>query len=86
MKIFLYKTLIVFFFIFIFYQFTIGVKIREVESKLNNLSSSENIELVKDKIRNEIKTGLNKENYFSDEDAQLLSDFLNKINSELKIK
>ena len=86
MKIFLYKTLIVFFFIFIFYQFTIGVKIREVESKLNNLSSSENIELVKDKIRNEIKTGLDKENYFSDEDAQLLSDFLNKINSELKIK
>ena len=41
---------------------------------------------IKEKIREEIKDGLNKERYLNQEDARLLNDFLNKIKSELNSK
>jgi hypothetical protein len=39
--------------------------------------------MVKDKIRNEMKAGLEKDKILKDEDAILLREFLKKINSEL---
>jgi|TARA_B110000305_G_C19373262_1_gene605626 hypothetical protein len=86
MKIFFYKSLITFVFIFIFYHLTLGVKIKEFESKINNITSTENIEYIRDKLRDEIKNGLKKENYLNDQDAILLREFFNKIKLELKIK
>ena len=86
MKIFIYKSIITFVLIFFLYQITVGAKVREIESKVNNLTSKENIEFFKDKIRQEIKNGLEKENYFTKEDAKLLNDFINKIKSELNTK
>tara|TARA_B100001063_G_C16742580_1_gene545623 strand:- start:1255 stop:1515 length:261 start_codon:yes stop_codon:yes gene_type:complete len=86
MKIFIYKSIITFVLIFLFYQITIGAKVREIESKVNNFTSEENIEFFKDKIRQEIKNGLEKENYLNKEDAKLLSDFINKIKLELIAK
>ena len=83
MKLFIYKSIITFVFIFFVYQITIGAKVREIESKINNLTSEENINFFKDKIRQEIKSGLEKENYLGKEDAKLLNDFINKIKSEL---
>ena len=59
---------------------------REIESRINNLNSEENINFFKDKIRQEIKNGLEKENYLSKEDAKLLNDFINKIKSEIITK
>ena len=86
MKIFIYKSIITFVFIFFFYQITIGSKVRDIESRINNLTSEENINFFKDKIRQEIKNGLEKENYLNKEDAKLLNDFINKIKSELIAK
>ena len=54
MKIFIYKSIITFVLIFFLYQITVGAKVREVESKVNNLTSKENIEFFKDKIRQEM--------------------------------
>ena len=51
MKIFIYKSIITFVFIFFFYQITIGSKVREIESRINNLTSEENVNFLKDKIR-----------------------------------
>ena len=86
MKIFIYKSIITFVFIFFFYQITIGSKVREIESRINNLTSKENVNFLKDKIRQEIENGLEKENYLNKEDAKLLNDFINKIKSELIAK
>ena len=86
MKIFFYKSLITFFFIFIFYQLTIGTKIRELESKIYNITSSENIEYIQNKIREELKNAVAKDKYLKDEDAVLLNNFINKIKSELEFK
>ncbi len=86
MKIFFYKSLITFFFIFIFYQLTIGTKIRELESKIYNITSSENIEYIKNKVREELKNAVAKDKYLEDDDAILIRNFINKIKSELEIE
>ena len=83
MKIFVYKTLFIFVSIFIVFQLTIGLKIKQVENKIEKFKSKENIENVKNKIRKELRNGIKKENYLSPEDAKLINDFINKLNKEL---
>ena len=83
MKIFVYKTLLIFVCIFILFQLTVGVKIKQLNNQLNQLKSQENIYHLKNKLRNELKNAVKKENYLSPEDAKLINDFLNKIKKEL---
>tara|TARA_B100001564_G_C20609447_1_gene656847 strand:+ start:823 stop:1101 length:279 start_codon:yes stop_codon:yes gene_type:complete len=66
----------------VFYNVFLSDKL-DVLSKLSNLDK-ETAELIKDKIRSEIRSGLEKERILSDEDALLIKKFLNKISSELK--
>ena len=40
--------------------------------------------MIKDKIRSEIRSGLEKDKILSDEDAILIKKFISKISSELK--
>lgn len=84
MKSFVYKTIFLSLVIFLLFQLTIGVKIRQFEERLNNLKSKENIEVVKNKIRNEMRSAVKKERILNEEDALLIKQFLNKINSEIK--
>jgi|TARA_B110000263_G_C15255559_1_gene486320 hypothetical protein len=83
MKLFIYKTLFIFVSIFIIFQLTIGLKIKQFEKKIEKFKSEENIENVKNKIRKELRNGIKKENYLSPEDAKLINDFINKLNKEL---
>ena len=83
MKIFVYKTLFVFVCIFILFQLTVGLKIKQLNNQLDQLKSQENIYHLKNKLRNELKNAVEKENYLSPEDAKLINDFLNKIKKEL---
>ena len=41
-------------------------------------------EIIKDKLRSELKSGLEKDRILSDEDAILIKKFIEKISSELK--
>ena len=84
MKIFVYKLLISCFFLFLLYQLTVGYTISAFKQKFYVMGTKENIELIKDKIRGEIKNSLKKDKILKEEDAILLSEFLKKINSELK--
>lgn len=83
MKLFVYKTLFVCFCVFLLFQFTIGSLKRNLEQKIYNLKSKENVEMIKEKIREEIKNSLKKDNILNEEDATLIKNFLNKINNEL---
>jgi len=86
MKIFIYKTLIVIFSIYFLFQFTVGLKLREYENKLENLLYNKQArEQIIEKIKGEIKSANQKENIFTDEESELLSNFINKIRKELKI-
>jgi hypothetical protein len=83
MKIFFYKSLLIFFLSFILVQFTIGVVVKDFKEQIYELKSKKNIEAFKNKMREEIKSGLESENYLSNQDAQLINDFINKIQKEL---
>ena len=83
MKIFVYKALFIFVCIFLLFQLTIGVKIKQFERELDNFKSKENIENIKNKIRKELRNAVEKENYLSDDDAKLINQFINKLKQEL---
>ena len=83
MRIFIYKTLFVFLCILIVYKMTIGSLVSDFEGKLDNLSSKENILIIKEKIREEINSSIEKDQILNKEDAILIKKFLNKIKDEI---
>ena len=55
-----------------------------IAEKLENFSGRKNIDLVKDKIRKEIRGAINKEKILNEEDKVLLYNFYMKIKQELE--
>ena len=53
-----------------------------IVENLENLSSKKNIEQIKDKIRSEIKSGLEKDKILNEEDKILLYKFYLKLKNE----
>ena len=83
MKTFVYKTLFIFICIFLLFQLTIGIKLKQLNKELAELKSKKNIEIIKDKLRDELKNAISKENYLSPDDAKLINEFINKLKKEL---
>ena len=83
MKIFVYKTLFVTVCVFILFQLTFGMKIKQLNHKLEEFQSKKNIEDIKDKLRDELSNAISKENYLKPEDAELINKFINKLKDEL---
>ena len=83
MKIFVYKTLFIFICVFLLFQFTFGLKIKQMNNELEKFKSQKNIENMKNKLRNELRNAISKENYLSPDDAKLINDFINKLKKEL---
>ena len=83
MKTFVCKTLFIFVCIFILFQLTIGVKLKQLNNELAKLKSKQNIEIIKDKLRDELRNAISKENYLSPDDAKLVNEFINKLKKEL---
>ena len=86
MKIFIYKTLIVIFSVYLLFQFTVGLKIGEYEKKLESLIYNKQMrEKIIEKVKEEIKIANQKESLFTSEERELLSNFINKIQKELSV-
>ena len=86
MKFFIYKTLFVILCLYVLFEFTINAQIRKFESQFENLKSKETLYLIKEKIREEMKSAVNKNKILSDEDAELLKKFFFKISNEIQNK
>ena len=84
MKIFIYKSIIVFFLFIIAFHATVNYKLRSYEKRLKSYGSEENREKYKNKIKDEMRKAIKKENYFTVEEKNLINDFLQKIKKELK--
>ena len=84
MKIFIYKSIIVFFLLIIAFHVTVNYKLRSYEKELKSFTSEENKEKYKNKIKDEMRKAIKKENYFTEEEKNLINDFLQKIKKELK--
>ena len=83
MKLFVYKSLFTCLLIFILFHLTIGYIARSYEAKIYNTFSKDKINFIKEKIRSEIKAGIEKDQILSDEDTLLINQFLEKISKEL---
>ena len=83
MKIFLYKSLLVFFLILILFKLTIDKLVNNYEKKFDQFFSKEYLTNIETKIREEIKSGLEKEKILTSEDALLINKFINKIQKEI---
>tara|TARA_A100001015_G_C14841524_1_gene652676 strand:+ start:707 stop:973 length:267 start_codon:yes stop_codon:yes gene_type:complete len=82
-KIFIYKSLIVFFLILILFKLTVGSLVSSYEKKFNTVLSKENLKGIENKLRKEIQAGINKDRILSAEDAELLNKFFKKIQKEI---
>ena len=83
MKLFIYKSLIIFFLTVLLFKFTIGNVVRNYEEKIDTYFSEENLILIKQKAREEMQNAIDKENYLKPEDAELISKFLKKLQVEI---
>ena len=84
MKVFFYKTLFIAVVVFILFRVLIGSLVNDIETKIENFQSKENIELIKEKARDEMRNAIEKEDYINDEDALLIKKFIEKIKQEIK--
>ena len=83
MKIFIYKALFISLMIFVIFHATFGYVIKSYESKIQNTLNKDKINYLKDKIRSELKKGIEKDRILNKEDSVLLNEFINKITQEL---
>ena len=86
MKLFVYKSLFIFLCIFLLFHMTIGYQIRSLEKEIDSLASKENLEMIKSKIRDEMKDAIKKDRYLNKDDAQLIGSFLDKIQQEITLQ
>ena len=80
---FIYKCIVVFIGIYLTYNFTIGKKIDQYESKMVYLLTDQGREQVRQLIRKEIKNSLDNENLLNEEDSILLRKFMDRLSKEL---
>ena len=85
MKIFVYKVVFIMIALFFLFNFTVGYQIRKVEDKIINVSSAEQINNIKAKIRKEMNSAIKKDKIFNEEDKLLINNFINKIIIELEL-
>jgi hypothetical protein len=84
MRIFIYKSLFLIILIYILFQLTIGYTVKKIKREIYNLKSKENIEFIKNKIRDEINAAIKKDKLLDERDKKLINDFIKKIKKELQ--
>ena len=83
MREFIYKAIIIAVLFGIFFEFTIGKRIDPLVKSLNTLSDKQGRKNLKNKIRKEMRKGLEKEYLLKEDDRILLYKFINKLKSEI---
>ena len=86
MKFFIYKSLIIFFLVFLLFKLTFGSLIKNYEKKIDSYFSKGNVNQIKEKIKEEMQNAIKKENYLNPEDAKLINKFLKKLQDEIFVQ
>ena len=86
LKIFFIKLIAVTFAFIIIINVIYNTFLAEKLDVLNKLSKIDKntAEIIKDKLRSELRSGLEKERILTDKDADLIKRFIDKVSSELK--
>tara|TARA_B100000989_G_C19118292_1_gene294191 strand:+ start:237 stop:500 length:264 start_codon:yes stop_codon:yes gene_type:complete len=85
MKIFVYKVVFIMIALFFLFNFTVGYQIRKIEDNITNISSAEQIHIIKAKLRKEMNSAINKDKIFNEDDKLLINRFIKKIILELEL-
>ena len=85
MKIFIYKLFISLFAFYILFELTIGSRIDYFKNLVNSLKDSDQRIIIKEKLKEELRKAIKKENYLTEDEKYLISSFIIKIQKELSI-
>ena len=83
MRQFIYKAVIIIFIFIVGFEFTIGKRIDPMVQTINKLNNEAGRKELINKLRKEMRKGLNKEYILKEEDRILFNEFIKKITSEL---
>jgi hypothetical protein len=84
MKIFFYKSLLVFFLFILGFHLTVNYVARSVKNEIENNFSKERVEILKLKIKQEFLDDVDEKVFINPEDAELIQSFINKIKTDLE--
>lgn len=85
MRLFIYKTIIIFITSLIFFKLTFTNLINNYEEKILTSFSKERLGEIKKKLKEELKTSIKKDKILNEEDARLIGLFIEKIKKEISI-
>ena len=83
MRGFIYKTIIIVFLFIIGFEFTILKRIDPIVENIDKFTDEQGRKELVNKLRKEMKKGLEKENMLKEDDRVLIYKFLNKLKSEI---
>ena len=83
MRQFIYKAIIIIFIFIVGFEFTIGKRIDPVVQTLNKFNDEAGRKELINKLRKEMRNGINKEYILKEEDRILINQFIKKLTSEL---
>ena len=83
MKIFIYKLILSLFFLYIFFELTLGLRLDYYKNTLNSFKDQQIRTEIKEKLKSELKKAIEKENYLTEDERYLISNFIKKIQEEL---
>ena len=86
MKIYIYKLLVTLFFLFIFFELTIGARINYFIDKINMFNDHHSRLEIKEKLKDELRKAIDKDNYLTVEERTLISNFIKKLKKELDLE
>ena len=69
---------------FILFEITVNSKIKQINKKIDNYTSQMGREKIKATLFKEMQSAIKKENYFTAEEREVISCFINKITNEIK--
>ena len=83
MRGFIYKTIIITFIFIIGFEFTIGKRIDPIVENIDKFTNEQGRKELVNKLRKEMKKGLEKEYMLKEEDRVLIYNFFNKLMKEI---
>jgi len=83
MRVFIYKALIITFIFIVGFEFTIGQRMDPIVQSINKFSNEQGRKELINKLRKEMRKGLNKEYILKEDDRILINRFINKLSKEI---
>ena len=83
MRSFILKALVITFIFVIAFEFTIGKRLDPIVQNINKFSNEQGRKELINKLRKEMRKGLNKEYILKEDDRILINRFINKLSKEI---